>query len=180
MTSPQRYFFLLLCWFSQDFNNIPKTIINTVALAKPKKIKCRQKPPQRTGDITHLKKNYRKAISREKLSNCSKSSVRPHFNINNRRKQLERHFSDPQSHSFITSTSKCEEFDASFRDKIIKTRLDLNQVTQNVHELLFLDTFPLSNAAMQDFAVDKTMLRNEVMQLPFCLNTSPPKLWNPI
>lgn len=155
-----------------------KTIIKTVALAKPKKIKCKQKLPQSTGDVTHLKKNYRNEISREKF--FSKSSVRPRFSINNRRKQLERHFSDPQSHSFITSTSKCEEFDASFRDKIIKTRLDLNQVTQNAHKPLFLDTFPMPNTAMQDFAVDKATLRNVVMQLPFHLNKFPPKLWNPI
>ena len=41
----------------------------------------------------------------------------------------------PKSHSFIPSTSRCEEFAAFFRDKITKIRLDLNPVILNVYKL---------------------------------------------
>ena len=71
----------------------------------------------------------------------------------------------PKNHSFITSTSKCEEFAAFFRDKITK-RLDINLVILNVREPLSLDTFPLPKTAINVFAaVDEEMLRNKVMQL---------------
>lgn len=50
-----------------NFNNKLKTTIDAVALAKLKKIKSKQKPPWRIGDIINLNKNCRKADG-EKLS----------------------------------------------------------------------------------------------------------------
>ena len=73
----------------------------------------------------------------------------------------------PKSHSFIPSTSRCEEFAAFFRDKITKIRLDLNPVKLNVYKLL-----SMTKNAMNVFAaVDVQMLRDEVLQLkpPNCL-----------
>ena len=69
----------------------------------------------------------------------------------------------PKSHSFNTSTSKCEEFAALFRDKIAKIRLDLNLV---MCVSLSLDTFPLPKTAINVFAaVDKEMLRKEATKI---------------
>ena len=179
-----------------NFNNKLKTTIDAIAPAKLKKIKPRQKPPWRTGDIINLKKNCRKAEHqwRKTKLHVHYDIFKEHLTIFNKeiRNTRQAHFSKlisknhnnprmlfstidslinpvPKSHSFINSTSKCEEFAAFFRDKITKIRLDLNLVILNVHEPLPLDTFPpslLPKTAMNVFAaVDKEMLRNEVMQL---------------
>ncbi|KAK0148956.1 hypothetical protein N1851_010640 [Merluccius polli] len=132
-----------------NFNNKLKTTIDAIAPAKLKKIKPRQKPPWRTGDVINLKKNCRKAELqwRKTKLHVHYDIFKEHLTIINKeiRNTRQAHFSKlisknhnnprmlfstidslinpvPKSHSFITSTSKCEEFAAFFRDKITKIR----------------------------------------------------------
>ena len=145
-----------------NFNNKLRTTIDAIAPAKLKKIKTKQITPWRTGDVIHIKKNWRKAERKRRKTklHVHYDVLKEHLTILNReiRKARQANFSKlisknqnnprvllstihssvinpgSKSHSFIPSTSKCEEFAAFFRDKITKIWLDLNPVILNVYK----------------------------------------------
>ena len=135
--------------------------IDAIAPAKFK-IKPKQKPPWRSGNIINLKKNCRKT-ERQSMEKNKKIIIIPEC------------FSQLLTASYIQfqkaslnglmATSKWEEFAAFFRDGITKIWLDLNPVYTEC-AWGSLDTFPLSKTVMNAFAaVDKELLRNKVIQL---------------